>query len=80
MYKYNRHSIKIRELLKMHPEWLLTGAALLLLGILAVFFVWSITGLAADFGKAVVPGTGKGSNLNFDLESAKRLNLKGLVQ
>ncbi len=70
----------MKELLKMHQEWLLTGIALFLIGILAVFFVWGITGLAADLGKAVVPGTDKSSGLNFDLEGAKQLNLKGLVQ
>ena len=70
----------MKELLKTHQEWLLTGIALFLLGILAAFFVWGITGLAGDFGKALVPNTDKSSKLNFDLEGAKRLNLKGLVQ
>ena len=70
----------MKELLKTHQEWLLTGIALFLLGILAVFFVWSITGLAADFGKALIPGANKNLKLNFDLEGAKQLNLKGLVQ
>ena len=70
----------MKKLLKVRQEWWLTGAALLLLGMLAIFFLWSITGLAANFAKALVPSAGKSSSLNFDLQGAKQLNLKGLVQ
>lgn len=70
----------MKELLKRHQEWLLTAAALLLLGILGFFFVSTVTGVALDLRKSIVPASEKNAGMNFDLEGAKRLNLKGLAQ
>ena len=70
----------MKQFIKIHQEWFLTGIAILLLGILVAVFVWGITGLAIDLTKAILPQSNKGSISNFDLEAAKRLNLKGLAQ
>jgi len=60
---------------RIYPEWILIGAAILLVGILVAFFIWGTTGLAVSVEKAISPAGQEGSGARFDLEGAKRLDL-----
>ncbi len=70
----------MKNFIRIHQELFLSGIAVVLLAIFGVVFVWGITDLAVDIAKAIGPQSSKSSTLRFDLEGAKRLNLKGLVQ
>lgn len=65
----------MKNLPRIHPEWVLVGVAALLIGILAAFFVWGTAGLAMSVEKAISPTGQGGVGVWFDLEGAKRLDL-----
>lgn len=65
----------MKNLPRIHPEWILVGAAVILIGILAVFFIWGTAGLAVSVEKAISPTGQKSSPAGFNLEGAKQLDL-----
>ena len=65
---------------KMRQEWFLGGVAAIIIAFLVAVFVWGITHLGFDLEKSVSPDRKQDSGLNFDLDGAKRLDLKGLAQ
>ncbi len=69
-----------KNFFKTYQEWFLAGIAIVFLAVLVWIFIWGITNLTIDFGKALTPASAKNQKLNFDLEGASRLNLKGLAQ
>ena len=70
----------MNKFLKTRQEWFLGATAVLLAGILVAAFIVGITDLALHLGTSVASKRGGGPGLSFDLNGAKRLDLKGLVQ
>ncbi|MBI4085004.1 MAG: hypothetical protein HY432_00655 [Candidatus Liptonbacteria bacterium] len=66
---------------KSKNELILGLTGIVLLGILIWVFIWGISFLAVSVGKSINLGNNeKNPGANFDLEGAKQLDLKGLVQ
>ncbi len=70
----------MNKFIKYQYELILGVIAIVLLGALIWIFVWGIGFLAGDIGQAITSGNDKKTGMNFDLEGAKQLNLKGLAQ
>ena len=70
----------MNKFIKYQYELILGAVAVVLLGILIWIFVWGIGFLAGGVGQAITAGNDKKAGVNFDLEGAKQLNLKGLAQ
>lgn len=70
----------MNKLFKSKQEWILGTAGVVLLAVLISIFIWGIGFLAAGIGKAITSGNTKSAGMNFDLEGAKQLNLKGLAK
>jgi hypothetical protein len=68
------------KFLKTHQEWVLGIIALGLGAVVAGVFFWGIADVALDLGSAIAPRHGGNAEAGFDLEGAKRLDLKGLAQ
>lgn len=72
--------MNIRKILKTHQEFVLGAVGVALGVMLTAIFFWGIADLTLYLGKAVSPKPAEGPGANFDLEGAKRLDLKGLAQ
>ncbi len=66
--------------IKHKNEMILGGIAAILLAALAYAFIWGVGFIALNVSKAITAGSGAKTGASFDLEGAKRLNLKGLAQ
>ena len=65
----------MNQIKKIHQEWILVAAALVILGVLVGFFIWNTTVIAVNVERAISPeGTDK-TEVKFDLDGAKKLNL-----
>lgn len=65
---------------KKHPEVVFIGLTICFLAILATFYVWGLINLAGLLNKTLIVETGSDGNDLFDLEGARGLNLKGLIE
>ncbi len=70
----------MNKFIKYQYELILGGGAVVLLVALAWIFVWGIGFLAEDIGQVITSGNDKNAGVNFDLQGAKHLNLKGLAR
>jgi hypothetical protein len=68
----------MEKLVKSKNEIILGTIGILLLASLIVIFSWGVGFLAINISKAISSGASTGNSMNFDLEAAKGLNLKGL--
>ncbi|OGY98963.1 MAG: hypothetical protein A2945_03910 [Candidatus Liptonbacteria bacterium RIFCSPLOWO2_01_FULL_52_25] len=65
---------------KKHPDLVLTSLTVVLIAMLVAYFLWGITTLVAAFTKGVSPGKINQPAVIFDLEGAKKLDLKGALE
>ncbi|HLD34330.1 MAG TPA: hypothetical protein VJB62_00550 [Patescibacteria group bacterium] len=70
----------MKKFIKYKSELILGAIAIVLLVILIWISIWELGFLAENIGKAVNSGNSKDAGMNFDLNGAKQLNLKGLAQ
>ena len=70
----------MRKFIKYQNEFILGVIAIILLIVLIWISIWELGFLAVNIGKVIDSGNGKGTGMNFDLNGAKQLNLKGLAQ
>lgn len=70
----------MRKFAKYKNEFTLGAIAMVLLIILIWISIWELGFLAENIGKAISSGNSKDAGMNFDLNGAKQLNLKGLAQ
>ena len=70
----------MRSLFKKYPDFVIIGFAILLLTILAIYFFWPLQTIVVNLNKAVGFSQENNTNTGFDLEGAKALDLKGLIQ
>jgi hypothetical protein len=64
--------------LKSNLEWMLAAIGLLLLAVLAIFAVWIVTRTSLELGAAMSGGDKNASKIQFDLQGARTMDLKGL--
>ena len=65
----------MRRFLRNHFQGLLVVGALLLLGFTVFYVLWGIKILAGNITRALVAPTEQRTDLHFNLEEAKKLNL-----
>lgn len=70
----------MNKFIKYQYELILGTVAIVLLAALVWIFIWGIGFLAEDIGRAITSGNDQKAGINFDLQGAKQLNLKGLAQ
>ncbi len=71
----------MKDLFKKRPEFVFAGITILFLTILIGYFAWGMRMIMTNLGTAIGSGTRNGqAGAGFDLEGAKRLDLKGLIQ
>ncbi len=68
----------MEKLIKSKNELLLGTVGILFVAFLIYVFIWGISFLADNIGKAITSEKGTSASMNFDLKGAERLNLKGL--
>ena len=68
------------SIFKKHPDFILLSLAILLIGVLAASYIWGIQTLITNFKKTTFDQHENKTETGFDLEGAKALDLKGLVQ
>lgn len=70
----------MKPFLKQHLREALAVAALVFLGIIAAYFIWGIMTISLALSQATtVPPPGPDS-ATFNLQGARGLNLRGLIQ
>lgn len=69
------------DIFKKYPDFVLIGLAVTLMVILAASFIWVVQVLITNFDKAIGFNLSKiPAKSGFDLEGAKALDLKGLIE
>ena len=68
----------MEKLIKSKNELLLGTIGVLFVAFLIYVFIWGISFLADNIGTAISSEKGTTASMNFDLQGAERLNLKGL--
>ena len=70
----------MKKFFKAHPEFLLAGLTIIFIAVIAAAFIFGMRTIIVSVNKSINQGsTGTGS-ANYDLKSAARLDLKGLVK
>jgi len=68
------------KLIKSKNELILGTIGILFIIFLISVFSWGISFLAVNIGNSITSERTGEASMNFDLNGAKRLNLKGLAQ
>lgn len=68
----------MKQFLKKAEDFALAGIALLIVGILAGFFVRGILFLVQNLSLVITPPSGDQAQASFKLDEAAKLDLKGL--
>ena len=70
----------MQDFFKHHPDLVIMSLAIMFVAVLAVSFIWGVQILITNFNKTTFNPHENQANIRFDLDGAKALNLKGLVQ
>ncbi len=68
----------MKRFLKMHQEWVLAAAGVILLGGIIACTVWTVDRVSGDIGKAISAGDQNSAKIEFRIDQFKRLDLRGL--
>ncbi len=69
----------MKKFLKSYPEIALVTLAVVLLGTIVAYFIWGMGDVVFEVDRAL-QSSPPSEKMGFDLQSAAKLNLRGLVQ
>ncbi len=70
----------MKKFLRNYPQILLITLAILFLAIIVAYFSWGMGQAAGEVNRAVNAKGSAEANVNFNLQGAKQLDLRGLVK
>lgn len=69
----------MKKILRKHLEIVLAVLAIVLLSTIIALFVWGVNNMVASMNNAMSAKGSAGENTSFNLDAAKQLDLRGLV-
>ena len=69
----------MKNILRKHPDVIIAVLAAVFAGAVIYAYAWGIGSVAEAVYRAVSAPVGGGSNVGFDLQGARALDLRGLV-
>lgn len=70
--------MNIRSAIKAHEDWVLTAIAFAITGAVIAILVWGVTFTSGYLGSSIDANNAAATKIQFDLDGASKLNLRGL--